>query len=387
MFSAKKLVVLLSNCSGAGNPSFQMRAAPRSASLRSRFSSDPREVYVVAYEGDLTMAAYVIYGRVQRRVQHPMQWSSQRRVQLIGLAGIALFGVAACGKLGLGGQDEMGWARAALERNDRIEIVAADQQAGTFTLRLKDSGELRMVSVDQVVGGPPRVATAPKSPGEAAAAASSSSPTAESSSEANAPAGLSTSPSNNTLAARDEPASAEPSSGALPKELKSAAVSADPEQSGRSDVAAAMPGGRVLESGPGYAIKAASKAAPVTARAEREKSSTTSAAIERRHDPIICQGDRLLLIDNRNLEFDGDAVSAEDGCEIHITNSHISAKGVGVSARHANVHIENSQIEGDAASIDVSEGSQVYASSSRFKGMSRRLDNSSFHDLGGNVWN
>jgi len=115
--------------------------------------------------------------------------------------------------------------------------------------------------------------------------------------------------------------------------------------------------------------------------------STTSAAIERRHDPIICQGARLLHIDNRNLEFDGDAVTAEDGCEIHITNSHISARGVGVTARGAQVHIENSQIEGDSASIDASDGAQVYAASSRFKGMNRTFDNSSFHDLGGNVWN
>jgi hypothetical protein len=151
------------------------------------------------------------------------------------------------------------------------------------------------------------------------------------------------------------------------------------------DVASVTPGGRTLESGPGYVIKTASKAAAAT-RA-RERSSTTSAAVERRHDPIVCQGDRLLQIDNRNLEFDGDAVSAEDGCEIHITNSHITAKGVGVSVRAATVHIENSQIEGDAASIDASKGGQVYASSSTFKGISRRLDNSSFHDLGGNVWN
>src|SRR5205814_5531025 len=85
-----------------------------------------------------------------------------------------------------------------------------------------------------------------------------------------------------------------------------------------------------------------------------------------------------LHIDNRNLEFDGDAVSAQDGCEIHITNSHISATGVGVTARHANVHIDNSLIEGDAASIDASDGAQVYAASSRFRGLSRRADTAAF---------
>jgi hypothetical protein len=109
--------------------------------------------------------------------------------------------------------------------------------------------------------------------------------------------------------------------------------------------------------------------------------------VERRHEPIVCQGARLLHIDNRNLEFDGDAVSAQDGCEIHITNSHISATGVGVTARAANVHIDNSLIEGDTASIDASDGAQVYAASSRFRGLSRRLDTAAFHDLGGNIWN
>src|SRR5262249_9428211 len=116
-----------------------------------------------------------------------------------------------------------------------------------------------------------------------------------------------------------------------------------------SDFASSTSGGRTLKSGPGYVIKAASKSA-ASPRVDRQRSWTPSAEVERRHDPIICQGDRLMQIDNRNLEFDGDAVSAEDGCEIHITNSHISAKGVGVSARAANVHIDNSQIEGDTAS-------------------------------------
>jgi hypothetical protein len=146
-----------------------------------------------------------------------------------------------------------------------------------------------------------------------------------------------------------------------------------------------MAGGRVLEAGPGYTIKAAG--APTPAAEARPERPLTSAALERRREPIVCQGARLLHIDNRNLEFEGDAVSAEDGCEIHITNSHISAGGIGVSARAANVHIDNSLIEGGTASIDASEGAQVYASSSRFRGLSRRLDTAAFHDLGGNVWN
>jgi hypothetical protein len=140
----------------------------------------------------------------------------------------------------------------------------------------------------------------------------------------------------------------------------------------------------VLEAGPGYSIRAA---APAPAAAPRSQNNVTSSALERRHEPIVCQGSRLLHIDNRNLEFEGDAVSAQEGCEIYITNSHISATGIGVSARAANVHIDNSLIEGDAGSIDASDGAQVYAASSRFRGLSRRLDSAAFHDLGGNVWN
>jgi hypothetical protein len=143
--------------------------------------------------------------------------------------------------------------------------------------------------------------------------------------------------------------------------------------------------GRVLESGPGYSIKAAGAGPPAPGRAR--EAGVTSAPLERRHEPIVCQGARLVQIDNRNLAFDGDAVSAEDGCELHITNSHISASGVGILVRAANVHIDNSLIEGDQASIDASHGAQVYAARSRFKGLSRRLDSASLHDLGGNVWN
>jgi hypothetical protein len=335
------------------------------------------------------MAAYVTYGRALRRAP----------LGAMCLAAVALSGIAACGKLGLGGgSDEMSWARAALERNDRVEIVAVDPATNTFTVRIKETGDLRTVRADQVIAGPPGApvstagtpagaATMPAAPAGGEASATSDSSQAGSPG-ASAPAA---SASANNSMSRSQQESA-PAQDAAATSAPRTGFRADPAPRSEvpnpnSDVASITPGGRVLESGPGYAIKAASKSAPVAARTERERSSTTSSAIERRHDPIICQGDRLLQIDNRNLEFDGDAVAAEDGCEIHITNSHITAKGVGVSARHANVHIDNSQIEGDSASIDASEGAQVYASSSRFKGISRRLDNSSFHDLGGNVWN
>ena len=365
------------------------------------------------------MVAYVTYGRAPR--------GPRASRALMGLAalvplGLSLFGLAACGKLGLGSSsDEMSWARAALERNDRIEIVATDPATNTFTVRVKDTGDLRTVRADQVIAAPPGSAvpagaTVPATngtsessqaasgegatasntePGQAVAggeaAAQSVAPGAPAASSNEAPGGA---PSS---AANSAPSQSNAGTGSMARQADAAASvqrtgyqpsAAPPSEvpNPNSDVASVTPGGRVLESGPGYAIKMASARSTPQVTARQERTSTTS-AIERRHDPIICQGSRLLQIDNRNLEFDGDAVSAEDGCEIHITNSHIIAKGVGVSARAANVHIDNSQIEGDTASIDASQGAQVYAESSTFKGVSRRLDNSSFHDLGGNVWN
>jgi len=274
---------------------------------------------------------------------------------LRGAACLTVLALAACAQQG---QDEMSWARAALARNDRIEVVAADPRSRTFTVRVKDTGELRMMRADELIAGPALPAKAPA----AAAAADTAAPAA-------------TAP----VSAEDGPV-ASAGEAAVPQN-----VSAPP--AAPAGTPADTTGGRVLEAGPGYSIKAASPAARAAGGGRVRDSAVTSAAVERRHEPIVCQGSRLLHIDNRNLEFDGDAVSAQDGCEIHITNSHISATGVGVTARHANVHIDNSLIEGDAGSIDASDGAQVYAASSRFRGLSRRLDTAAFHDLGGNVWN
>jgi hypothetical protein len=276
-----------------------------------------------------------------------------------GLTPIACAGLLLLVACGREGQDEMVWARAALERNKALEIVATDPQSHTFTVRLKDSGELRTVRAEEIVAS---VGVAP--PSDTALPAQRSKP----------PAAQEDTPGEQA-AAGGEPAT--PAEAPTPH--------SDPVLTSESSASLAnVPPGRVLESGPGYSITSAQSAAPAAARMH---DSLSSAPLERRHEPIVCQGSRLLHIDNRNLMFDGDAVSAVDGCEIHITNSHISAGGVGIAARAANVHIDNSQIEGEQASIEVSGGAQVYAASSRFRGLSRRLDTAAVHDLGGNVWN
>jgi hypothetical protein len=293
-----------------------------------------------------------------------------RRAGLLAIASSALVMLAACGHED---RDEMSWARAALERNSDIEVVAADQQSGTFTIRMKDTGELRMVRADDLIAGPAAAA-------QAATGSQASASRAGTAAATNGAAMPVSSAGQSPAASEEATASAQAQSAAPAPSTQPSSIL--PQTAASADAAP----GKVLESGPGYSIKAGAPQAQVSAGRVRE-TSVTSATLERRHEPIICQGARLMHIDNRNLAFDGDAVSAEEGCEIHITNSHISAGGVGVLARGAHVHIDNSLIEGDQGSIDASQGAEVYIASSRFRGLSRRLDNAAFHDLGGNVWN
>ena len=143
-------------------------------------------------------------------------------------------------------------------------------------------------------------------------------------------------------------------------------------------------GGRVIAKGPGYSIVTSPGSGNEAAAAGATE--VTDAPLETLHEPIICQGQRVLNIDNRDIRFDGNAISAEDGCELHITNSRISAGGIAIRARNASVHIENSEIEGRKASIDAAGAAQIYAEASTFKGAARRLGQAAIHDLGNNNW-
>jgi hypothetical protein len=151
-------------------------------------------------------------------------------------------------------------------------------------------------------------------------------------------------------------------------------------------VPAPQPGQRVVASGPGYSIVVTSKGAQRPSPASAAETGVTDAPLERMRAPIVCDGSRQLHIDNRNLEFQGNGITAMHGCEIRITNSRIAASGIGILARDANVHVENSQIIGRRASIEALDGAQVYAETSTFEGPRHRLGHSAIHDLGGNIW-
>lgn len=242
--------------------------------------------------------------------------------------------------------NELNWARAALQRNPTIEIVATDTNAGVFTIRSKDTGEIRAVKASELAAVPVSFLTATMRTADA------------------------TDAQPDTTASRAEPTG------------KSAAETG-PAVAG-SRTAASMPNytiertsDQVRVSGPGVSIVSTGGAAG--AAAETPKG-------ERSAEPIICEGRRMLHFDNRNIYVEGDAIVARGGCELHITNSRVAASGTGIVVGDATVHIANSTIEGSAASFDAGDGAKVYVRGSTFEGLPRRTASAVVQDQGGNQW-
>ncbi len=261
---------------------------------------------------------------------------------------------------------EIDWAKAALARNPAYEIVATDESAGVFTVRDTTSGEMQTLRLEDLIAAPvPKAAAKP-----ALAASAAASP---------------------ETAAVESPAVADDDAATTGLDQTTAAVN---PQAGA---------GQPLAEGPGYSITRGAAVAPQRAPAALEgpgysvvrqgptpraatQEPEVAANVERRTDPIICQGNRLMRIDGETIEFTGDAVIAEKGCDLYISNARITAGGVGIIARQARVHIVNSSIGGSRGSYEASDGAEIYVASSTFTGVGRRFDSATMNDLGGNAY-
>jgi hypothetical protein len=234
---------------------------------------------------------------------------------------------------------QLDWASEALRRNPQLEVLATDTDAGVFTLRMKDTGEIRAVRVTELAAVP---------------IASLLTPTA-----------------------MTEPSAPEQShdSAALPAAPAATATTAEARTAPSYTIE--RNDGQVKVTGPGVSI-VSSPAQTITA-AERF-------AAQRAVEPIICEGRRMLHFDNRDILVDGDAIVARDGCELYITNSRIAATGTAVVIRDALVHVSNSTLRGAAASFDAGDGARVILRGSRFDGIPRRSERAIVQDQGGNQW-
>ena len=232
---------------------------------------------------------------------------------------------------------EIDWAKSALARNPAYEIVATDESTGVFTVRDTATGTVQTLRLEDLVAGPKPAKTVAK---------------------------------------------AEPVAEPVPEPVETPTVPQPARQLSQDQttetvpVASAAPGQSLAE-GPGYTI---TRSAP----AEAPEAEQLGANVERRTDPIICQGDRLMHIDGETIEFTGDAVIAEKGCDLYISNARIRAGGVGIIARQARVHIVNSTIGGTRGSYEASQGAEIYVARSTFTGVGRRFDSATMNDLGGN---
>lgn len=282
------------------------------------------------------------------------------RIAMI-VATLALVLVGACSQQERG--REIAWAKAALARNPAMEIVSTDESAGVFTVRDTRNGSTYALRLDELVAGPPpaKMVAQPAAPAAA-------------------------------------PAAPAPEPAAMPGET------AAPQT---TETVAAMPrgAGQPLAEGPGYSISKGEPAAPpptlegpgysITREQPRTvpnanqsgpSAEAVASNVEKRTDPIICQGDRLMRIDGETIDFEGDAVIAEKGCDLYISNARIRAGGVGIIARQARVHIVNSTIGGSRGSYEASDGAEIYVASSTFSGVGRRFDSATMNDLGGNEY-
>jgi len=259
---------------------------------------------------------------------------------------------------------EIDWAKAALARNPAYEIVATDESAGVFTVRDTTTGRVETLKLHDLIAAPLPPKTA--APAAAAAEPVESPEVADDSAD--------------TLASGQTTEQVE--AGSAPQE---GALAQGPGYSIQRGDAAPPPVANTLE-GPGYSITRQATTRQDPARREVTPETTTASNVERRTDPIVCQGDRLMRIDGQTIEFSGDAVIAEKGCDLYISNARISAGGVGIIARQARVHIVNSSIGGTRGSYEASEGAEIYVARSTFTGIGRRFDSATMNDLGGNAY-
>jgi hypothetical protein len=243
---------------------------------------------------------------------------------------------------------DIAWARAALERNPELEVLAIDPQSGVVTVKHRGSGETEAIKLSELVAATPSQLK---------------------------PMNVAEAPPPEVDPAPDERATA-PSQAAQATAPDTGATAA---ASGQTNSAYTIDrsGGQIRVSGPGVSIVSSGTNA---------SGNNAAGAGRRAVDPFICEGRRTLQLDNRDIYVDGDAITVRGGCEVFITNSNIVASGTGIVVQDATVHISNSHIEGANASFQADDRAKVYVRGSTFQGVSRRAELAMVQDQGGNRW-
>lgn len=247
---------------------------------------------------------------------------------------------------------EISWARAAIERNPDLEVVAVDPQSGVITVKHRSSGEVEALKASEL---------AATTPSQLKPMNMQAAPPPE--------------PEPGPVEQDRATAGQQPAQATAPQTDRS---EGSPPQSGLpSGYTIERADGKIRVSGPGVSIESSGTSA---ARG------TQASSGRRPVDPFICEGRRTLQLDNREIYVEGDAITVRGGCEVFITNSNIVASGTGIVVQDGTVHISNSQIEGASASFQADDRSKLYVRGSTFLGVPRRTELAVVQDQGGNRW-
>lgn len=256
------------------------------------------------------------------------------------------------------GPSEVEWARAALERNPHLEIIAVDTSTNVFTVRDRRTGEIRAVGLDDLAAAPLELL-----------AQHATSPTPHTAPIASP---------EEALATQAAPEAAPPA--LAPSEPSAPQASVADADDSSTDTAASYTiersGGQIRISGPGVSIVSADTAGEGQPNIARGTPS----------EPIICEGKRMMHLDGRQIFVEGDAIVVRGGCELYVTNSRIVATGTSIVVHDGTVHVSNSTIDGRNGSFDVSDQARLIARASTFQGIPRRAEHAIVQDQGGNRW-
>jgi outer membrane protein OmpA-like peptidoglycan-associated protein len=105
-----------------------------------------------------------------------------------------------------------------------------------------------------------------------------------------------------------------------------------------------------------------------------------------RSDPVVCTGNRDLVVENRYIESTGNGVELRGNCDVLIRNSHIVAGGYGVLvASNGDVNIVDSFIEGGQAALRVAGNGEILYRGCTVRGRIETVGYGEIIDGGGNI--
>ncbi|MBC7983311.1 MAG: hypothetical protein H7Y02_05580 [Candidatus Obscuribacterales bacterium] len=279
-----------------------------------------------------------------------MQFIAIKQLASISVLLALFFTLTACGQKA----SELQWSRAALERNPQVKVLSVDEKANTIKLRIKATDEELSVT-----------------PGELAALPIADLLSLNAQPPSSSLPAIVDSPDVSSTAAATAPTPAP----ALPEAQPETTLPAEPSVPTAPAYTVQREDGRVRVSGPGISLETMPSA----------EGENASGKTPRYDEPIICEG-RMMRVDNRRLNVNGDAIIARGGCELYITNSDIAATGTAVTVLDATVHITNSGVQGVGGSLATGSSARVFTRNSKFVGLARRDPKTALRDLGGNTW-